>query len=119
MAGWSNLLYALGVPASRNRLDPHIGSAYQEGLTTGRLSDENVRWFVSRGPGDLVKRIRIPTFLTQGTVDTLFTLNEATTNYEILRRNGVPAKMMWTRTRNAANPDGYGARVLAGRGARQ
>jgi ABC-2 type transport system ATP-binding protein len=93
--GWSNLLYALGVPASRNRLDPHIGSAYQQGLTTGRISDENVRWFVSRGPGDLVKRIRIPTFLTQGTVDTLFTLNEATTNYEILRRNGVPAKMMW------------------------
>ncbi len=93
--GWSNVLYALGVPASRNRLDPHIGAAYQEGTTTGRISDENVRWFVSRGPGDLVKRIRIPTFLTQGTVDTLFTLDEATTNYAILRRNGVPAKMMW------------------------
>lgn len=93
--GWSNLLYALGVPASKNRLDPHIGAALQEGLAAGRLSDENVRWFVSRGPGDLVKRIRIPTFLTQGTVDTLFTLDEATTNYAILRGNGVPVKMMW------------------------
>jgi ABC-2 type transport system ATP-binding protein len=93
--GWSNLLYALGLPASKNRLDPHIGSAHQQGLTTGRISDENVRWFVSRGPGGLVKRIRIPTFLTQGTVDTLFTLNEATANYAILRGNGVPVKMMW------------------------
>jgi ABC-2 type transport system ATP-binding protein len=37
----------------------------------------------------------VPTLLVQGTVDTLFTLNEATTNYRILRRNGVPVKMLW------------------------
>jgi ABC-2 type transport system ATP-binding protein len=93
--GWGSVLTGAGIPASRMRLDPHITSAFQEGTATGRLSDENVRWFASRGPGDLVRRIRIPTFLTQGTVDTLFTLDEAATNYAILRRNGVPAKMLW------------------------
>ena len=37
----------------------------------------------------------MPTFLIQGTADTLFTLDEAITNYGILRRNGVPTKMLW------------------------
>jgi ABC-2 type transport system ATP-binding protein len=37
----------------------------------------------------------VPTLLVQGTVDTLFTLDEAVTSYRILRRNGVPAKMLW------------------------
>jgi ABC-2 type transport system ATP-binding protein len=93
--GWGSVLTSAGVPASRNRLDPHITSAFQEGAATGRISDENVAWFASRGPGRLVDRIRIPTFLTQGTVDTLFTLDEAATNYAILRRNAVPTKMLW------------------------
>ena len=54
-----------------------------------------MRWFAARGPGALVERIRIPTLLIQGTVDTLFTLDEATTNYRILRANKVPSKMIW------------------------
>ena len=37
----------------------------------------------------------MPTFLVEGTADTLFTLNEAITNYAILKGNGVPAKLMW------------------------
>ena len=37
----------------------------------------------------------MPTLLIQGTADTLFTLNEAITNYGILRGNGVPTKMVW------------------------
>src|SRR5919199_5231864 len=59
------------------------------------LSPEDRAWFGSRGPGNLVKRIRAPTLLIQGTADTLFTLHEAIVNYAILRGNHVPAKMMW------------------------
>jgi ABC-2 type transport system ATP-binding protein len=91
--GWSNLLYLLG--QANGRLDPHIGASYQEGVTTGHLSDENKNWFLSRGPGDLVKKVKIPTLFVQGTVDTLFTLQEAITNYEIVKANGVPTKMLW------------------------
>jgi ABC-2 type transport system ATP-binding protein len=106
--GWGNVLFATGVEGGiapglvpgpggiqTGHLDPHIYSAYSSGQSTGHISEEDRRWFLSRGPGDLVNRIRIPTFFTQGTVDTLFTLDEATTNYAILRRNGVPTKMMW------------------------
>ena len=54
-----------------------------------------MQWFASRGPGELVDQIRIPTLLIQGTADTLFTLDEAITNYAILRANKVPTKMIW------------------------
>jgi ABC-2 type transport system ATP-binding protein len=37
----------------------------------------------------------VPTFMVEGTADTLFTLHEAIVNYAVLRGNGVPAKMMW------------------------
>jgi ABC-2 type transport system ATP-binding protein len=93
--GWASLLYAAGVPGSKNRLDPHITSAFTSGLTTGTLSADDRAWFASRGPGDAVNRIRVPTLLVEGTADTLFTLHEAITNYAILRNNGVPTKMVW------------------------
>jgi ABC-2 type transport system ATP-binding protein len=92
-AGWGSLLYTLG--KASGTLDPHIDSAYLAGQSSGRISKEDEAWFSSRGPGDLVKRITIPTMLVQGTVDTLFTLDEAITNYRVLRHNGVPVKMLW------------------------
>ena len=92
-AGWGSLLYAVG---QQGNLDPHIHSAYRSGLATGKISAEDEKWFISRGPGDkLVGRVRVPTLLSQGTVDTLFTLTEAARNYGILRRNDVPVKMLW------------------------
>ena len=42
-----------------------------------------------------MSRIKVPTLLIQGTADNLFTLQEAVTNYEILRRDGTPVKMLW------------------------
>jgi len=103
-AGWSNLLFGLGVASSTvpglaagetGNLDPHIASAYQSGLTTGTISDEDVSWFASRGPGALVNQIKAPTLVIQGTADTLFTLDEAIRNYSVLRNNRVPTKMVW------------------------
>jgi ABC-2 type transport system ATP-binding protein len=95
-AGWGSILYGLGEAGSHHRLDPHIADALQQGLKTGRIPRDDIRWFRSRGPGDrLVNRIRTPTLLVQGTADTLFTLQEAIWNYRILRNNHVPAHMMW------------------------
>src|SRR3954454_24718461 len=93
--GWASALVGAGVPTSKGRLDPHIMSAFTSGAASGTLSAEDRAWFDSRGPGDLVKQITVPTFLVEGTADTLFTLHEAITNYAILKANGVPTKMMW------------------------
>jgi ABC-2 type transport system ATP-binding protein len=102
--GWSNILFGLGVEGSlapglvggeTGTLDPHIQSAYTSALTTGTISDEDVQWFASRGPGSLVGQITAPTLLIQGTADTLFTLDEAIRNYGILRSKRVPTRMIW------------------------
>jgi ABC-2 type transport system ATP-binding protein len=90
--GWSSLLYAAG---QTGRLDPHITSAFASGAASGTLSAEDRAWFASRGPGSLVKRIKVPTLILQGTPDTLFTPSEAIDNYRILRRNEIPLKMLW------------------------
>ena len=66
-----------------------------EGVAGGTVSAATRRWFAERGPGELVDRIRAPTLLTQGTVDTLFGLKEAAVNYERLRAGNTPVKMMW------------------------
>jgi ABC-2 type transport system ATP-binding protein len=90
--GWSNLLY-LAAPASH--LDPHITEAYDDANATGVLNDADRRWFIGRGPGDLVRQVKVPTLIVQGTVDTLFTLDEGVTNYHILKADGVPVHMIW------------------------
>jgi ABC-2 type transport system ATP-binding protein len=80
--------------AASHPVDPHITSANESG-DRGVISPEDVSWFAARGPGDLVRRVQVPTLIISGTVDTLFTLDEAVTNYRILRDNGVPASMVW------------------------
>lgn len=91
--GWGSALVAIG--QVMGTLDPRIQSAYASGTATGTISAADEAFFAARGPGDLVKRIKVPTLLVQGTVDTLFTLQEAATNYELLKANGVPLKMLW------------------------
>ena len=103
-AGWGNVLFGGGVAGSlapglvggeTGNLDPHITSSYASGLATGGISDEDLAWFDSRGPRQFLDRVRIPTFLIEGTVDTIYTPQEAIDNYAALSANGIPLKMMW------------------------
>jgi ABC-2 type transport system ATP-binding protein len=107
-SGWGSALYGAGAPAAtiegaispagvqQGTLDPHITSAFASGLSTGRFSAEDRAWFDSRGPADaLVGRVHVPTLMLQGTADTLFTPSESMRNEAILRRDGVPHKLIW------------------------
>ena len=58
-------------------------------------SPDDQAWFASRGPGDLVKHIKIPTLIVQGTADNLFTLDEGITNYGSCATADVPTAMLW------------------------
>jgi predicted acyl esterase len=40
-------------------------------------------------------RIKVPTLIVQGEHDTLFNLNEAIANYQALKAQGTPVKMIW------------------------
>ena len=90
--GWSGLLYAA---LAGRPIDPHLVVAHQESLPTGVIDPAERAWFVQRGPGQLVDRIRAPTLFVQGEEDDLFTLDEAITNYGILWDNHVPTAMVW------------------------
>ncbi|MBW3609900.1 MAG: prolyl oligopeptidase family serine peptidase, partial [Actinobacteria bacterium] len=74
---------------------PELKRACVEALAGGAISDRSRQWFADRGPGALVDRIRAPTLILQGTTDALLPPSEAIANYDRLRRNNVPVKMMW------------------------
>jgi ABC-2 type transport system ATP-binding protein len=90
--GWGTFLYGA---AAGHQLDEHISAAQTSSLATGVIPKTDREWFAQRGPGNLVANIHVPTLFVQGTVDTLFTLDEAVQNYEILRAHDVPTAMIW------------------------
>ena len=107
--GWNTLLYGLGFASATNGglgggpagvqtggLDPHITSAYNSAQATGELSAEDEQWFRDRGPGDAtISKIRAPTLLVGGTVDTLFPLDDDARIYRLLKLLETPVNLFW------------------------
>jgi ABC-2 type transport system ATP-binding protein len=96
--GWGSLLIALGVegtlPGGLNspataagRQDPHFYSILANGVASGTTTQSDLDWMAGHGPADLVERIHVPTLIMQGTVDTLFPLDEGVTNFERIGDN--------------------------------
>ena len=112
--GWGDFLYTA---AANRSLDPHIKSAHEASDTTGLISPADKQWFIDRGPGDLVNKITAPTLIEQGTIDTLFTLDEGATNYGILKGNSVPTAMVWMCSGHGVCLTNPGNQTLAGQDA--
>ena len=106
-AGWGSVLCGLGSAGGSTGLvnpdgvqagtmDSHMYSICSSGMLTGRLSTNDRGWLGDRGPGTTwMDRVRAPALVLHGTVDTLFTPQEAIDNFRVLRANGVPTRMMW------------------------
>ncbi len=90
--GWAGVLVA---SASADHLAAEVTASYRTAVAGGTTSPTEEAWFAARGPGGSVAHIRMPTLIVQGTVDTLFTLQEGVDNYESLRAHGVPTAMLW------------------------
>ncbi len=88
-----------GVPLPPNRIaatiDGHIVDACNSANDTGTVSASDRQWFAEKGPAADVDRVRAPTLLLQGAIDPVFPPGQAIANYERLRRNNVPVKMVW------------------------
>ena len=91
-SGWSGILSNL---SSSDHVAPEVVAASRAGLASGTVDAEQEAWFAARGPAPYLGSVRIPTLILQGTVDTLFTLQEGVDNYEVLRAAGVPTAMQW------------------------
>jgi ABC-2 type transport system ATP-binding protein len=93
-SGWGSLLTAALVLTGA-RANPRIYPAAITGVLTGVVSPADQQLLDDRGPDELVDNITAPTLLIQGTVDTLFTLQEAHENAMTLIGNGVATKVLW------------------------
>lgn len=91
--GWATLLVAGG--KATGNLAPQLLAAYAAASATGAARQSDIDWFLSRGPGDLVRAITAPTLIIQGTNDTLFSLRNAVANYEMIHGAGTPTRMIW------------------------
>ena len=106
-AGWDLALIGVGIPTSvapgifspagiqTGHQSPQFYNSVIGGLATGQIPRSELPWFRAHGPDFLLKRIKVPTLIAQGTVDTLFDLDQAHRNYAALKRSGIPLKMMW------------------------
>jgi len=106
-AGWGLALAGVGLPTSLlpgvfspagvqlGHQSPQFFSLVTNGLATGRFLPRDVAWLDEHGPDHLLSQIDIPTLIAQGTVDTLFSLEEAHRNFTALKAQGVPVKMLW------------------------
>ncbi|MFG1926199.1 alpha/beta hydrolase family protein [Cryptosporangium sp. NPDC048952] len=93
--GWGNLLCAYG-SAGTNRVAQQVKDTCALAPTGALPSAALESWWRDHGPaGRLISRVRVPTMIVQGTVDTLFPLREGIANYQALRSNGTPVKMVW------------------------
>jgi ABC-2 type transport system ATP-binding protein len=96
--GWGSILIAAGVEGSlpgglsspataAGRQDPHFYSILTNGVASGTTTQDDLDWMASHGPGDLLNRIHVPTLIMQGTVDTLFPLDEGVANFNQIGAN--------------------------------
>jgi ABC-2 type transport system ATP-binding protein len=95
-SGWGSILTGALV-ATLARPNPAIIPAAILGDLTGLVSPDNQALLADRGPGgirELLGQITAPTLFIQGTVDTLFTLQETDTNMQEMAE-GVPTKVLW------------------------
>ena len=86
--GWDLALVGAGIPTSvalgvfspagiqTGNQAPEFYDAVVNGTATGMLPPDDVAFFAHNGPDYLLHKIKIPTLIAQGTVDTLFTLDQ-------------------------------------------
>jgi ABC-2 type transport system ATP-binding protein len=91
-SGWSSILTNL---STSSHVDPEVTASYHSGVVDGVTTPAQLAWFAARGPAQQLRHVRIPSLIVQGTVDTLFTLQEGVDNYASLKADGVTTSMRW------------------------
>jgi len=113
--GWGELLFGAGLAGiaqghltpsgtagmQTGGYDPNIYRSEAQGIAQGYPDEQTLQWFgqrsmVSWGAAPAGHVPTVPTLLVQGTVDTLFNLNEAEANLSQIRHAhpGVPVKLI-------------------------
>lgn len=79
--------------SARVQIDPAIEGFHSDAIA-GLLSGDTANWLAGRSTSGSAGRVRVPTLLLQGTLDTLFPLEGAMRNFERIRASGTPVKLV-------------------------
>ncbi|RZT18310.1 ABC-2 type transport system ATP-binding protein [Mycobacterium sp. BK558] len=93
-SGWATLLSSVLV-LTLSRPNERILPAAIRGILFGTVDPADVDLLNDRGYADRLGLITTPTLLFQGTVDTLFTLNQTDANAKALIAAGTTTKVVW------------------------
>jgi ABC-2 type transport system ATP-binding protein len=108
--GWDELLYGAGLAAAASDgLNPSATAGIQTGIYAPGIHESEVKgtalgypdqdtldWFKGKGVAyyGIGHPVRVPTLLMQGSVDTLFNLNDAWANFKHVQAQGAPVKLI-------------------------
>ena len=103
--GWTSLLYAAGIEASRGLtnpdpenlqrgVSPRLHELYAKATAQNRLPPEGESFLSVRSTVSKADRIDTPALVVQGLPDTLFTPNEGDRIVEDLRADGVDSRLV-------------------------
>lgn len=121
--GWGELLYGSGVTTALvGGLDPTDETGVQTGAYSDELDRSHADLLINNGPSestDIFYKSRslagygpenpvdVPALFMQGSVDTLFTLNEAVANFRHVRSHDAPSKLVVFCGGHVDCPDSY------------
>jgi ABC-2 type transport system ATP-binding protein len=103
---WDQLLYGAGLASATTegigspagpqtgQYDEHIHEAEAQGTTTQQFDKELQRWFYQKSTILRAPRVKVPTMIMQGSVDTLFPLEDVFDLHRILKRAGTRTKIV-------------------------
>ncbi len=107
---WASYFFSVGMATPPNMVNPcgrfslEWCRAYQEGVTTGQLSEQSQELMFASSPASITDRITAPTLIMAGQADSLFPLSEGSTTFEQIAaaHPATPLKLVW----HAAGHDG-------------
>ncbi|MGP3951158.1 CocE/NonD family hydrolase [Streptomyces sp. 7N604] len=122
-SGWDELLFELGFATALTRgLNPTNETGIQTGSYSNDLQQAHADLLVNNGPSESTNQffksrsmagysdkhpVDVPTLLMQGSVDTLFNINEAVSNFRHVRSQHAPSKLIVYCGGHVACPDSY------------
>ncbi|CAM3898472.1 alpha/beta fold hydrolase [Tsukamurella ocularis] len=90
---WAGILFTMG--GGCPRFEPAVCEMYTRVAQGGALTDADRALLAARSPASVGADIRVPTYLAQGELDSLFPLEHADAAARRLAANGAPVAVDW------------------------
>ncbi|WP_019203741.1 alpha/beta fold hydrolase [Tsukamurella sp. 1534] len=90
---WAGILFAMGGGCAK--FEPAVCEMYTRLAQGGQVTEADRALFAARSPASVGASIRVPTYLAQGELDSLFPLDQSDAAAQRIAANGAPVAMDW------------------------